>query len=78
MGGGSGTHHHLSHMRTKDKAMDDDTDLTRLGDPEFLAERRRIREALEHKPTAKLTARYQQLDEEFMRRARIAWKGDQK
>lgn len=57
--------------------MNDDTDLTQLGDPEFLAERRRVREALEHKPTAKLAARYEQLDEEFLRRARIAWEGDQ-
>ncbi len=57
--------------------MNDDTDLTQLGDPEFLAERRRVRDALERKPTARLTARYEQLDEEFLRRARIAWNGDQ-
>jgi hypothetical protein len=57
--------------------MNDDTDLTQLGDPEFLAERRRVREALEHKPTAKLTARYERLEEEFLRRARIAWEGGQ-
>jgi hypothetical protein len=58
--------------------MDEDTDLTQLADPEFLAERRRVREALERKPSATLTARYQQLDEEFLRRAHLAWKGDQK
>jgi hypothetical protein len=57
--------------------MDDDTDLTQLDDPEFLAERRRVREELEHQPqaSAELSARYQRLDEEFLRRARIAWTG---
>jgi hypothetical protein len=61
----------------EDKAMDDDTDLTLLGDPEFLAERRRVREELEHQPeaSAELSARYQVLNEEFLRRARIAWTG---
>ena len=58
--------------------MDDDTELTQLGDPEFLAERRRVREALEHEPTASLTAWYERLNEEFLRRAGLAWKGDQK
>jgi len=33
---------------TKDKAMDDDADLSRLADPEFLVELRRVREELEH------------------------------
>ena len=58
--------------------MDDDTDLSQLSDPQFLAERRRVREELEYKPTAKLTARYERLNQEFLRRARIAWGGDQK
>ena len=60
--------------------MNDDTDLGRLSDPEFLAERRRVREALEHQPeaSAELSARYERLNEEFLRRARIAWGGDQK
>ncbi len=57
--------------------MDDDTDFSQLSDPQFLAGRRRVREELEHKPTANLTARYEQLNQEFLRRARIAWKGDQ-
>ena len=50
-------------------------DFSRLDDPEFLAERRRVREALEHQPeaTPELTARYQRLNEEFLSRARIAW-----
>jgi hypothetical protein len=60
--------------------MDDDEDPTRLDDPEFLAERRRVREELEHQPeaSAELSVRYEVLDEEFLRRARAAWGGDQK
>jgi hypothetical protein len=56
--------------------MSDDEDLSQLADPEFLAERRRVREALEHQPaaTAELTARYQELTAEFLRRAQIAWR----
>lgn len=57
--------------------MDDDTDLSQLDDPEFLAERRRVREELEQQPeaSAELTARYRVLNQEFLRRARIAWAG---
>jgi hypothetical protein len=60
--------------------MNDDADLRRLSDPEFLAERRRVREALAHQPeaSAELSVRYERLNEEFLRRARIAWGGDQK
>jgi hypothetical protein len=59
--------------------MDDDTYLTQLDDPAFLAERRRVREALERQPQAspELSAWYQKLDAEFIRRARIAWGGGQ-
>jgi hypothetical protein len=59
--------------------MNDDADLRRLSDPEFLAERRRVREALEHQPeaSAELSVRYERLNEEFLRRARIAWGGGQ-
>ena len=59
--------------------MNDDADLSRLTDPEFLAERRRVREALECQPEANaaLSVRYERLNEEFLRRARIAWAGDQ-
>ena len=59
--------------------MDDDTELSRLDDPEFLAERRRVREELEHQPevSAELSARYEMLNEEFLHRARIAWGGGQ-
>lgn len=46
-----------------------------MADPEFLAERARVRIQLEDKPSAELTDRYQQLDEEFLRRARVAWTG---
>jgi hypothetical protein len=57
--------------------MDDDTDLSKLDDPAFLAERRRVREELEHRQEAstELNERYQRLNEEFLRRARIAWGG---
>lgn len=52
-------------------------DYSQLDDPAFLAERRRVREELEHtqKSQAKtdLAVRYQRLNEEFLRRASIAW-----
>ena len=48
-----------------------------LDDPQFLDERRRVREELEHLPAGDvsdtLADRYQMLNEEFLRRARIAW-----
>jgi hypothetical protein len=54
-----------------------DEDFSAMSDPDFLAERRRIREELEHTPehelSPELTARYQKLDEEFLRRASLAW-----
>lgn len=54
-------------------------DFTKMTDPEFLAERRRVRELLEHTPeqevSAALTERFEKLDEEFIRRARISWGG---
>lgn len=71
---------HTTNSKTKDKAMDDDVDLSRLDDPDFLDVRRRVREELEHQPeaSAELSARYQVLNEEFLRRARIARGGEQK
>jgi hypothetical protein len=48
-------------------------DVTRLDEPELLAERRRVRGELEAHPTPALAERYERLDEEFIRRARIAW-----
>jgi hypothetical protein len=54
-----------------------DEDFSAMSDPDFLAERRRVREELEHTPehelSPELTARYQKLDEEFLRRASLAW-----
>jgi hypothetical protein len=54
-----------------------DEDFTRLDDTAFLAERRQVREALEHAPehavSPELAARYQAMNEEFVRRARRAW-----
>lgn len=61
--------------------MTEDDDVSQLDDPEFLAERVRIRELLEHTPACEvdpgLTARYQRLNDEFVRRARLAWSGQQ-
>lgn len=53
-------------------------DFTQLADPEFLAERRRVREALERAPEespgrARLAARYEAMSAEFDRRATRAW-----
>ena len=57
--------------------MGESDDFSQLGDPEFLAERKRVREELEHTPeqavSPELTARYERLNDEFLRRARIAW-----
>jgi hypothetical protein len=56
---------------------DSGDDFTHLDDPAFLAERRRVREELEHTPecavSPETTARYQAMNEEFLRRARLAW-----
>ena len=57
--------------------MSESDDFTKLDDQEFLAARRRARDALGTTPTAaadpELTARYQAMNEEFCRRARISW-----
>lgn len=54
-----------------------DDDITTMDDPQFLAERRRVRDELSrlppHADSGPLTARYQQHNDEFTRRARIAW-----
>jgi hypothetical protein len=54
-----------------------DEDFSAMSDPDFLAERSRVREELEHTPepevSPELLARFQQLDEEFLRRASLAW-----
>jgi hypothetical protein len=73
-GSAGGTHQRPT---PEDKTMTSDEDFTRLDDPAFLAERRRVRELLEHTPAHELSAgladRYQRLNEEFLRRARLAW-----
>jgi hypothetical protein len=60
---------------------DDSDDFTQLDDTQFIAERRRVREALEHAPphaaSPEMTARYQAMNEEFLRRARLAWTNGQ-
>ena len=54
-----------------------DEDYGTMSDPDFLAERRRVREELEDMPedevSPELAARCQRLDEEFLRRAALAW-----
>jgi hypothetical protein len=57
--------------------MSDSDDFTKLDDPEFLAARRRVCDALEGTPTGEaspeLNIRYEAMNEEFLRRARILW-----
>jgi hypothetical protein len=48
--------------------MDDSDDVRRLSDPDFLAERKRVRESIEA-----LRERLADLDDEFIRRASAAW-----
>jgi hypothetical protein len=43
-------------------------DIRQMSDPDFLAERTRVRQAIEA-----LTERLAELDEEFISRARAAW-----
>jgi hypothetical protein len=59
--------------------MTSDDDFATMDDPQFLAERARVREELEHIPevSAELAARYQRLNDEFDRRASAAWGGSQ-
>jgi hypothetical protein len=56
------------HPRAKESAMADSDDIRRMSDPDFLAERSRVREAIEA-----LTERLAELDEEFIKRAGAAW-----
>lgn len=48
--------------------MGDSDDIRQLSDPDFLAERTRVREAVEA-----LQERLADLDDEFINRARAAW-----
>jgi len=59
--------------------MTSDDDFAKMTDPEFLAERARVREQLAHLPeaAADLTALYQRLNDEFDRRASAAWGASQ-
>ena len=50
------------------KAPDSSADIRRLSDPDFLAERTRVRETIEA-----LQDRLADLDDEFIRRAGAAW-----
>ena len=55
----------------------DDEDITTLDDPDFFAERQRVRELIEQQPpqavSAELTRQMQRLNDELDRRARKAW-----
>jgi hypothetical protein len=57
--------------------MGESDEFSQLDDPEFLDERKRVREELEHTPeqdvSPELAAFYQRLNEEFLRRASAAW-----
>jgi hypothetical protein len=55
-------------INAKGKAMNDSVDFTAMSDPDFLAERTRVREELQE-----LTELFRKLNEEFDRRARAAW-----
>jgi hypothetical protein len=48
--------------------MGDSDDIRRLSDPDFLAERARVRDTIEA-----LRWRLAELDDEFVKRARAAW-----
>jgi hypothetical protein len=54
--------------RCKGKAMDDGSELAVMSDPDFLAERKRVRETLEA-----LSERYRLINAEFDRRAGAKW-----
>jgi hypothetical protein len=55
----------------KPQAMDE---FTEMDDPEFLAERRKVRDELEGSPEdEQLLRRYAAIDAEFLRRAGLAW-----
>lgn len=54
--------------------MDDLSDIAEMNDPDFIAERSRVRDEMESAPSAALTKRYQRLNDEFDRRAAAAWK----
>lgn len=48
--------------------MGDNDDIQQMSDPDFLAERSRVRQAIEA-----LTEHLAELDEEFLKRASAAW-----
>jgi hypothetical protein len=66
---------HRTRAASRERLMDDE-DITALDDTDFFAERRRVRELIEHQPPqavrAELTRRMQQLNE-LDRRATQAW-----
>lgn len=57
--------------------MSDSDDFAKLDDLAFIEERGRLRDELEDTPahavSPEMTARYEAMNEEFLRRARLAW-----
>lgn len=54
--------------RKGERAVGDSDDIRQMSDPDFLAERARVREAIEA-----LQKRMAEMDAEFIKRARLAW-----
>jgi hypothetical protein len=54
-------------------------DIATMDDPNLIAERRRVREALERTPPSdispELRQHFRRLDDEFVRRAQAIWQG---
>ena len=55
-------------IKVRGRAMSDSDEFTGMSDPDFLAERKRVRETLEA-----LTERYRVINIEFDRRAGVQW-----
>jgi hypothetical protein len=70
---GSGASGATTPPGVKGKAMDSSDDISRMNDPDFLAEYSRTRETLEG-----LTDRMRTLTDEFDRRARATWSSSQR
>lgn len=57
--------------------MSESDDFTKLDDQEFLAARRIVHDALGRGESPDLATLYQAMNEEFCRRARIEWRGEE-
>jgi len=59
------------------RIMSESDDFTKLDDQEFLAARRIVHDALGRGESPDLATLYQAMNEEFCRRARIEWRGEE-